>query len=269
MARWIVPLLLLCSGCSAARLRERHQPSSCGGIPQDAPAVGDDCTSQSPLRVVAGCPPGTHLNAGDETCLEGSEPIALAFDDVAGHAPKLRELARLGAEYFHAQDYEQAKQHFAMAYEQTRYYEYAFALASSERALGRLVAALELFRAIALAEPMTGERAFERTRHKSEAAIAELEKRVGKLRVVVIENEAGGDAQLGPEFTLDSQRLSLDVVSVGLEVDPGRHAIAVWVPCHEPARYEVLVAEGGSSDSSVNLSYLRPCDGIARPGSAR
>lgn len=119
-----------------------------------------------------------------------------------------------------------------------------YTLAVAERESGRLVDALEHFRAFLVATPNETTEAYVEPARK---AIAELEKRVARVLVRVEPADAAPTLSIDgipvPEAALGNKRL----------VDPGNHVITVSAEGFEPVARSVSLAEGAHEELVITL----------------
>jgi hypothetical protein len=124
-----------------------------------------------------------------------------------------------------------------------------YSLGIAQKNTGRFVAALENLRAF-LAEPLVP--ATKQYEKPARDAIAELEKRVGRIKLDLKPAGLGGvvveiDGEAVPEAALDRPRL----------VDPGQHQAVVRARGYKEARGTVNVTEGSTAVIPLELQPMR------------
>jgi hypothetical protein len=176
--------------------------------------------------------------------------LALALG--AAHRPALaqsaadvdaaRELFREGSKLAQEGRWAEASERYTRSLELKRAAITLYSLGVAHKKTGHLVEALESFRAF-LVEPSTpATQAYEQP---AKEAVAELEKRVARVAIVVEPAEASVsvDGEVVPPAALGVPRL----------VNPGAHAITATARGFKDARVEVKVTEGGHAQARLVL----------------
>jgi hypothetical protein len=106
----------------------------------------------------------------------------------------------------------------------------------------------EYHQALALSDGILSATRREELRQLAKAAIAALDRRIGKLRVVVPE------APEGLRVERDGRELPLATIGEPLPVDPGTIEIAASAPGYLPFRRVVTLGEGATAEVEIRLT---------------
>jgi hypothetical protein len=179
--------------------------------------------------------------------------IAMSFGAVAraqdpADIATARHLFKEGAELSRKGDWEAAADRFTRSLSIKKTPLTLYSLGVAQKNVGRLAEALESFRAF-LAEPAA--RASEPFEQPARDAIAELERRVAHLHVVVLPADAPGLAIVVDEVPVPA-------VAHGRPrlVNPGAHEVTVAATGYQDVRREVTVAEGATEEVRIELEPM-------------
>lgn len=160
-----------------------------------------------------------------------------ADDEVAGQA---RALFERGVELFAVREYEAALDAFQQSYDLAPVGSVLYNIGMSQMALQRYVESIETLRRF-----LDGGGAIDpESRREAEAAIAEMESRLGEVRITV-------DAP-GVEVILDDSRVEPEQMS-GLRVRAGRHSLRVTAPRYLEETRQIDVPSGGLTVVNISL----------------
>jgi hypothetical protein len=175
-----------------------------------------------------------------------------------------RELFTEGSRFAEAGNWAAASERYARSLALKRAAITLYSLGISQKNTGKLVEALVNLRAF-LSEPSVP--ATQPYEAPARAAIAEIEPRIGRVRIDVVPPGVPGAV-----ITIDGVSVPPAAYGMDRPIDPGDHLLVGTAPDHDPTHMRLRVREGSRQQVTVNLarsqSMLLPVSLIAGGGAA-